>query len=155
MRMKKRFSLFVLFFVACASVSAQQKANKPNIIYILADDMGYGDVGFNGQQHIKTPNLDRMASEGIVFKQHYSGSAVCGPSRAALMTGVNTAHAHIRELPAWTASGNPIDLLDEEVTVAEELKRAGYTTAVIGKWGMEEGAGTGAPNAQGFDYFYG
>jgi len=91
----------------------------------------------------------------MIFSQHYAGTAVCGPSRAALMTGVNTAHAHIRELPAWTASGKPIDLLAEEVTVAEELKRAGYTTGVIGKWALEEGAGTGAPNEQGFDYFYG
>ncbi|MEJ7780348.1 MAG: arylsulfatase [Daejeonella sp.] len=128
---------------------------KPNIIYIMADDLGYGDLGFNGQTKIKTPNIDRMAKEGIIFNQHYSGTAVCGPSRAALMTGVNTAHAHVRELSAWTASGKPIDILDEEVTVAEELKKAGYKTGIIGKWGLEEGAGTGAPNVQGFDYFYG
>ncbi|WP_235884417.1 arylsulfatase [Pedobacter hiemivivus] len=128
---------------------------KPNIIYIMADDLGYGDVGFNGQVKIKTPNLDRMAGEGMIFNQHYSGTAVCGPSRASLMTGTNTAHGHIRELSAWTASGKPVDLLKEEVTVAEELKRAGYKTGIIGKWGLEEGAGTGAPNGQGFDYFYG
>jgi arylsulfatase A-like enzyme len=133
----------------------KQQSKKPNIIYIMADDLGYGDVGFNGQEKIKTPNIDRLAKEGIIFRQHYSGTAVCGPSRAALLTGVNTAHAHIRELAAWTASGKPIDLLPEEVTVAEELKRAGYATAVIGKWGMEEGAGGGEANKQGFDYFYG
>ncbi|MCE6991417.1 sulfatase-like hydrolase/transferase [Dyadobacter sp. CY323] len=135
--------------------AGKSTAAKPNIIYIMADDLGYGDVGFNGQQKIKTPNIDRLAGEGIIFNQHYAGTAVCGPSRAALLTGVNTAHAHVRELSAWTVSGKPVDLLDEEVTVAEELKRAGYKTAIIGKWGLEEGAGTGAPNAQGYDYFYG
>jgi len=75
-------------------------AEKPNIIYIMADDAGYGDFGFNGQDKIKTPNLDQMAREGIVFNQHYSGSAVCAPSRAALMTGINSAHGHVRELSA-------------------------------------------------------
>ena len=128
---------------------------KPNIIYIMADDLGYGDVGFNGQTKIKTPNIDRLAKEGMIFTQHYSGSAVCAPSRAALLTGVNTAHAHIRELSAWTASGNSIDLLQEEVTVAEELKRAGYKTGIIGKWGMDESNTTGNALDQGFDYFYG
>lgn len=160
--MKKLIYLTAFVLLSFATSCNAQKvtgsvaaAQKPNIIYIMADDLGYGDVGFNGQLKIKTPNIDRLAKEGMIFSQHYSGTAVCGPSRAALMTGVNTAHAHIRELPAWTASGKPIDLLKEEVTVAEELKRAGYTTGIIGKWGLEEGAGTGAPNEQGFDYFFG
>jgi arylsulfatase A-like enzyme len=104
-----------------------------------------------------------MAREGIVFNQHYSGSAVCAPSRAALMTGINSAHGHVRELSAWTASGNSISLLKEEVTVAEELKRAGYATAIIGKWGLDESgrwesdksAPTGNAIDQGFDFFYG
>ena len=141
-------------FMVVALPAASQTSKKPNIIIILADDLGWGDVGFNGQQKIKTPNLDRMAKEGMKLIQFYAGSAVCAPSRAALLTGVNTAHAHIRGLPGWTADGK-VDLLDEEVTFAEELKRAGYKTAIIGKWGMEEGAGTGMPNNQGFDYFYG
>ena len=128
---------------------------KPNIIYIMADDAGYGDFGFNGQTKIKTPNIDQLAREGMIFTHHYSGTSVCGPSRAALLTGVNTAHAHIRELSAWTASGKSIDLLSEEVTVAEELKRADYATAIIGKWGMDESGTTGNALDQGFDYFYG
>lgn len=145
---------FATVLVIHSHVKAQS-AQRPNIILILADDMGWGDVGFNGQQKIKTPHLDKLAAEGMRFTRFYAGSAVCAPSRAALLTGVNTAHGHIRELSAWTASGNPIDLKDEEITIAEELKRAGYATAIIGKWGMEEGAGTGMANKQGFDYFYG
>lgn len=131
------------------------KVTKPNIILIVADDLGYGDVGFNGQIRIKTPNLDRMAAEGINFRQHYAGTAVCGPSRAALMTGVNTAHASVRELTEWSLNGKPADLNSTDVTVAEELKRAGYTTAMIGKWGLDEGGTTGNALAQGFDFFYG
>lgn len=160
----KRATFFLLVFIiwswmleASNSLNSAKpkKAIKPNIIFILADDLGYGDVGFNGQQKVKTPNLDRLAQEGIIFKQHYAGTSVCGPSRAALLTGINTAHANVRELPAWTASGGPIDLKDEEVTIAEELKRAGYTSAVIGKWALDEGGGEGNPLDQGFDYFYG
>lgn len=89
-------------------VKRSTQPTKPNIIYIMADDLGYGNVGFNGQTKIKTPNIDRLAKEGIIFRQHYAGTAVCAPSRAALMTGINTAHAHVRELSAWTASGKPI-----------------------------------------------
>ncbi|WP_420150715.1 arylsulfatase, partial [Spirosoma sp.] len=131
------------------------KQKKPNIIFILADDLGYGDVGFNGQTKIKTPNIDRMAREGMVFRQHYCGTAVCGPSRAALLTGINTAHASIRELTEWSLSGNPVNLLPTDVTVAKELKRAGYATGLIGKWGMDEGGTSGNALAQGFDTFYG
>lgn len=128
---------------------------KPNIIYIMADDLGYGEVGFTGQTKIKTPNIDKLAKEGMIFNQHYAGTSVCGPSRAALMTGINTAHAHVRELSAWTASGKSIDLGSDEVTVASELKRAGYATAIIGKWGLDEGNTTGNTLDHGFDYFYG
>ncbi|PPL02897.1 arylsulfatase [Parapedobacter indicus] len=145
----------VLFLCSNVSANAQTAIQRPNIIFIMADDLGYGDVGFNGQDKIKTPNIDRLAAEGMVFSRHYAGTAVCGPSRAALLTGIHTAHANVRELSAWTASGNPIGLQAEEVTVAEELKRAGYRTAVIGKWGLEEGTGEGHPLDQGFDYFYG
>jgi arylsulfatase A-like enzyme len=130
-------------------------AAKPNIIYIMADDLGYGEVGFTGQKKIKTPNIDRLAREGMIFNQHYSGTAVCAPSRAALMTGINTAHAHVRELSAYTLSGNPIDLDSNEITVASELKRAGYATAIIGKWGLDESNTTGNTLDHGFDYFYG
>lgn len=152
----RRVFLSVLMFSLFLTVQAAAPPGvKPNIIFILADDLGYGNVGYNGQEKIKTPNIDRLAREGIIFNQHYAGTAVCGPSRAALLTGINTAHANVRELPSWTASGNPIGLNDEEVTVAEELKRAGYTSAIIGKWALEEGDGQGHPLDQGFDYFYG
>ncbi|MGC4231922.1 MAG: arylsulfatase [Niabella sp.] len=149
------YSLLCVAILLAFNTVQAQKTNRPNIILVLADDLGWGDVGFNGQQKIKTPHLDKLAAEGMRFTRFYAGSAVCAPSRAALLTGVNTAHGHIRELPAWTASGNPVDLKDEEVTIAEELKRVEYTTGIIGKWGLEEGAGTGMPNKQGFDYFYG
>ncbi|GAA4413411.1 arylsulfatase [Nibrella viscosa] len=121
---------------------------KPNIIYILADDLGYGDLACYGQKVIQTPNLDRMAREGMRFTQHYAGSTVCAPSRSALMTGLHTGHTRIR--------GNArFPLLPEDKTVAEYLKEAGYTTALIGKWGLGEDGSSGVPRKQGFDYFYG
>ncbi|MCK5272020.1 MAG: sulfatase-like hydrolase/transferase, partial [Sedimentisphaerales bacterium] len=120
----------------------------PNIIYILADDLGYGDLGCYGQKRIKTPNLDKMADEGMRFTQHYSGSTVCAPSRCCLMTGYHTGHALVR--------GNAkVPLKPDDVTVAKAMKQAGYTTGLVGKWGLGEAGSTGIPNKQGFDYFYG
>lgn len=144
--------ILILLFANCA---AKEKSLKPNIIYIMADDLGYGDVGYNGQTKIKTPNIDRMAEQGMVFTNHYTGSTVCGPSRAVLMTGFHTGHCVVRGNPKWTASGNPADLGKDDVTVADELKKAGYTTGIVGKWGLAEGLTDGVPNKQGFDYFYG
>lgn len=121
---------------------------KPNIIFILADDLGYGDVGCFGQTRIQTPNLDRMAAEGMRFTQTYAGSTVCAPSRCALMTGLHTGHCHVR--------GNQrIPLRPEDTTVAEVLKSAGYRTGLVGKWGLGEPDTTGIPNRKGFDYFFG
>ena len=140
-------------FLFCLSFSQAEK--KPNIIFILADDLGYGDVGFNGGSKILTPTLDQMAKEGMVFKRHYSGSTVCGPSRSCLMHGLHTGHAPVRENPRWTKSGNPVDMALGDITIAEELKLAGYSTAVIGKWGLAENLDEGMPLKQGFDYFYG
>lgn len=120
----------------------------PNIIFILADDLGYGDLGCYGQQVIQTPNLDRMATEGVRFTQCYAGSTVCAPSRCCLMTGLHTGHAYVR--------GNAlVPLRPEDATVAERLKAAGYTTALIGKWGLGEPGTTGVPNRKGFDEFFG
>lgn len=140
-----------------SSWSADQ-AGRPNIVFILVDDMGYGDLGSYGQEHIKTPNLDRMASEGMRFTDHYAGSTVCGPSRATLMTGLHTGHSPIRGNPLWTNSGQPVDLKPEDMTVAEVLQDAGYYTGIIGKWGLaenEEGFLPAMPTQQGFDDFYG
>ncbi|WP_228445552.1 arylsulfatase [Thalassotalea sp. HSM 43] len=136
-------------------------ATPPNIIYILADDMGYGDLGSYGQRKTKTPNLDALAHQGMRFTQHYAGSTVCGPSRASLLTGLHTGHSPIRGNPAWTNSGTPVDLKPQDITIAEMLKDNGYKTAVIGKWGLSEAKEDNnahlpaMPNQQGFDYFYG
>ena len=130
-------------------------SKKPNIIYVMADDLGYGDLGCYGQQKIQTPRLDRMAEEGVRFTQHYAGSTVCGPSRASLLTGKHRGHASLRGNPRWTSVGKPVDMPAEEVTVAEELKRAGYTTGIVGKWGLAEAGLEFMPLYQGFDYFYG
>ena len=136
-------------------VVSESKAEKPNILYIMADDLGYGDVGYNGQDKILTPNIDRLASEGLTFNNHYAGSTVCGPSRVSLMTGLHTGHSPVRENPGWTKSGGAVDISDSDVTVAEELKRAGYATGIVGKWGLAENLDEGMANKQGFDYFYG
>jgi len=132
---------------------------KPNIIYILADDMGYGDVGVYGQSKIKTPNIDTLAGEGMRFTQHYAGATVCGPSRASLLTGFHGGHSPIRGNPKWTNSGKPVDLKSEDITLAEMLKSSGYNTAAVGKWGLSETKGDNwlesMPLQQGFDNFYG
>jgi len=122
--------------------------SAPNIVLMLADDLGYGDLGCYGQAKIRTPNLDRMAAEGMRFTTAYAGSTVCAPSRCVLMTGLHTGHARIR--------GNALVPLEpEDVTVAEVLKGAGYATALIGKWGLGEAGSTGIPNRQGVDDFFG
>jgi arylsulfatase A-like enzyme len=130
---------------------ASNDRQKPNIIYILADDLGYGDLGCFGQKKIKTPNLDKMAAEGMKLTQHYAGSTVCAPSRCALMTGKHTGHCTVR--------GN-VDVLmrPEERTVARVLKNAGYSTACIGKWGIGHPTppeGPQSPHGFGFDHFFG
>jgi arylsulfatase A len=123
-------------------------ATPPNIVYILADDLGYGDVGVYGQKLIRTPRLDRMAREGMRFTQHYAGAPMCAPSRCVLMTGRHTGHARVRANGDWP-------LLPEDATVTEALKRAGYATGVFGKWGLGVEDSTGAPWRKGVDEFYG
>lgn len=121
---------------------------KPNILFILADDAGYGDLGCYGQHIIQTPNIDRLAAQGMRFTQFYAGAPVCAPSRNTLMTGQHTGHTLIR--------GNAkVDLRPEDTTVAEILKKAGYATGVVGKWGLAAEGSTGTPNKKGFDFFYG
>ena len=129
------------------------QADHPNIIYIMADDMGYADLGSYGNSMIETPNLDRMAEEGIRFTQHYAGSTVCAPSRGSLMTGMHTGQAYIKGNFAMQTEGN-LPIPDTTVTVAELLQKSGYETGVMGKWGLGGPGSVGGPNSQGFDYSY-
>jgi arylsulfatase A len=127
-----------------------QGARKPNIVFILADDLGYGDLGCYGQQQLSTPNIDRLAKEGARFTQAYAGSTVCAPSRCSLMTGLHSGHSRIR------GNRNPeVPLRQEDVTVAEVLKKAGYRTGLFGKWGLGYTGTPGIPNKKGFDEFFG
>lgn len=128
------------------SQTAQERA-QPNIIVILADDLGYGDLGSYGQKRMQTPRLDQMAAEGIRFTSFYAGNTVCAPSRVALLAGMDMEHSHTR-------SNRGPGLLEEDHTIAEMLKQAGYATGVFGKWGFGE-PGKGAPDRQGFDEFLG
>ena len=138
-------SLLTALVFTSASLAADR---KPNIVFILADDLGYGDVGCYGQKMIRTPNIDRLAAEGMRFTQCYAGSTVCAPSRCCLMTGLHTGHARVR--------GNAqVPLQPDDRTVAEVLKAAGFATALCGKWGLGEAESTGVPNKKGFDYFFG
>jgi arylsulfatase A-like enzyme len=145
-------TLLVLFLAVVAH--AAHAASKPNIVFILADDLGYGDLGCYGQKTIRTPQIDRMAAEGIRFTQFYAGSTVCAPSRCVLMTGKHLGHATVRGNASPENSGAQM-LKSSDVTLAEVLKGAGYKTALVGKWGLGMPGDEGVPNKQGFDYFFG
>ncbi|MFT3680122.1 MAG: arylsulfatase [Ferruginibacter sp.] len=134
--------------------SAQTKAARPNIVFILADDLGYGDIGVNGQQLINTPNIDKLAKDGMLFTQFYSGATVCAPSRSALLTGTHTGHTYIRGNVALQPEGQE-PLADSIVTITELLQQSGYRTGAFGKWGLGPVGSTGDPNKHGFDKFYG
>jgi len=139
------------FFVPAGETNAQAAAeagDRPNVIFIMADDLGYGDLGCYGQERIKTPNIDRLATNGLRFTDFYAGSTVCAPSRCVLMTGYHTGHCFIR--------GNGKDnLRPSDVTVGNLMQDAGYATCLAGKWGLGHEGSTGVPTRQGFDYFYG
>ena len=137
-----------LIVVGCLLV-VPLHATPPNIIFIMADDLGYGHLGCYGQAHIKTPHLDRMAAEGLRFTQFYAGHCVCAPSRSVLMTGNHTGHTSVR------VNGGGSPLLPEDITLAEVLKHAGYVTGGFGKWGLGDHGTTGVPYQQGFDQFFG
>ncbi len=152
--------------VAVATISAgpARQVRSPNIVLIVADDLGYGELGSYGQQKIRTPRLDRMAAEGMRFTQHYSGSPVCAPSRGTLLTGLHTGHAYIRNNDELASRGDvwrdlslegQRPLLPDTTTVGTLLQQAGYVTAAMGKWGLGGPGSTGAPNLQGFDHFFG
>lgn len=154
MMMKVRIACLLPIVTLLLMGSCQEIEKQPNIIYILADDLGYGDPSCYGQEHFKTPNLDKLAAGGMMFTQHYSGSTVCAPSRSTIMTGLHTGHTPIRgnrELPGEGQNPIPADYF----TLAEMLKEAGYATGAFGKWGLGYPGSEGDPNMQGFDEFFG
>jgi len=141
---------------SCISAKEQTKtAKKPNIIYILADDLGYGDLSCYGQKNFATPNIDQLAADGMRFTNHYSGSTVCAPSRSALMTGLHTGHTAIRGNKELKNQEGQTPMPASYLTVAEVLKEAGYTTGAFGKWGLGFIGSEGDAVNQGFDQFYG
>jgi arylsulfatase A-like enzyme len=146
-------AFFTLTLLAFATVAFSQ-VPKPNIIFILADDLGYGELGCYGQKLIQTPNIDRLAAEGMRFTQFYAGSTVCAPSRSVLMTGQHLGHTTVR----GNAGGRNMEaqaLRPEDVTVARVLQQSGYATGLVGKWGLGELESTGEPRKHGFDYYFG
>lgn len=153
--MKRPLIGVVLSIVGLAATAGAQPSppQSPNILFIQADDLGYGDLSVFGQTHFSTPNIDRLAKEGTRFTQYYAGSTVCAPSRAALMTGRHSGHASIRGNGGAGIGDVPLPAAD--VTIAEVLKAAGYRTAIIGKWGLGQPGTSGMPNAQGFDLSFG
>ncbi|QDT30095.1 Arylsulfatase [Gimesia panareensis] len=160
------FAIILSCVVSTVSSAAASEKQPPNIVFIIADDLGYKELGCYGQKYIKTPNIDELAKDGIRFTQFYSGNAVCAPSRCNLMTGKHPGHAYVRnngkpdyvqnmkEKEGWEYPGqHPIP--DEEVTIAEMLKQKHYATGAMGKWGLGHFGTSGDPNKQGFDLFYG
>ena len=143
-----KVSILSIFFLLLNCLHSSQ--TKPNIVFILADDLGYGDIGAFGQEVLKTPRLDQMAKEGLKFTQFYAGCTVCAPSRSVLMTGKHMGHTKVRG-----NSANPIVIEPGEQTVASLLKKAGYKTGCVGKWGIGTPDNFTNPNDVGFDHFYG
>ncbi|MCF6358334.1 MAG: arylsulfatase, partial [Draconibacterium sp.] len=167
----KILCLIVLVSVFTFSCETKEKpTTKPNIIYILADDLGYGELGCYGQTKIETPNIDQLAKEGMMFTQHYSGSAVCAPSRSVLLTGKHSGHSDIRNNSGWgsrgdvwnifamlkdsTLEGN-LPMQDNTITIANILQNAGYKTGMSGKWGLGAPHTNSTPTKKGFDFFIG
>ena len=162
------------FFLSCKDkkplVDEEVKSVKPNIIYILADDLGYAEVGAYGQEKIETPNIDSLAKSGMLFTQHYSSAPVCAPARHMLLTGKHAGHAYIRSNSEWKERGEVWNYRAMErdstlegqgpmpkstITMAHLLKGVGYTTAMVGKWGLGAPHTHSLPNTMGFDFFYG
>lgn len=133
---------------AMGAETAGQGAARPNIVLILADDLGFGDVSAFGQTAFRTPNIDRLGAEGLTLRQFYAGSTVCAPSRCVLMTGLHTGHCYIR-------GNGDLNLRPEDVTIVEVLQKAGYRTGLFGKWGLGHEGSSGVPTKQGFDEFFG
>lgn len=166
----KVFTVLFILLVFLSCNNSEIDNSKPNIIYFLADDLGYGETGIYGQDKILTPNIDKLANNGIRFTQHYSGAPVCAPARCIFLTGKHSGHAYIRGNDEWAergdvwnyekASSNPQlegqrPLPTNTITIGSELQKEGYITAIFGKWGLGAPDSEGTPNKQGFDYFYG
>lgn len=166
------FFIALIGLVACKTTSPKQNSDhsKPNIIYILADDLGYGELGCYGQKLIETPHIDQLAKDGILFTQHYSGAPVCAPSRCMLMTGKHPGHAQIRGNDEWKSRGDVWNykaqaadstlegqrpLAADTKTLARMMKQAGYTTGIVGKWGLGAPHTHSTPTKMGFDFFVG
>ncbi|MFV0591993.1 MAG: arylsulfatase [Draconibacterium sp.] len=161
---------WLLFIGACSTKNNESGQKRPNIIYILADDLGYGDIGCNGQKLIETPNIDQLAVDGMRFTQFYSGAPVCAPSRCVLLTGQHSGHAQIRGNDEWKERGDVwsyiAQLADSTLegqrplkegteTLASLMKKAGYSTGMTGKWGLGAPNTTSTPTQKGFDFFVG
>ena len=166
--------LFILlgsiYFVTCQTPNSEEVNQQPNIIFIMADDLGYGELGCYGQEKIETPNIDQLRKEGMKFTQFYSGSAVCAPARCMLLTGKHSGHAYVRGNDEWGDRGAVWDyaamandpnlegqrpMPSELKTIPEYLKEVGYSTGMVGKWGLGAPLTESIPNKQGFDFFYG
>ena len=166
----KFISNIVILIFTLTLFSCEKSNTPPNIIYILADDLGYGELGVYGQKIIETPHIDELANNGMIFTDHYSGSPVCAPSRSVFITGQHTGNTPIRGNDEWTERGDTWNyqaMFDDPslegqrpipkntITIAEVLKSAGYVTGMVGKWGLGAPNTEGTPNKQGFDFFYG
>ncbi len=159
--MRARLLIFIIGWLSVSARSSADETTRPwNVVLMVADDLGWGELGCYGQKKIPTPHLDRLASEGMRFTQHYSGAPTCAPSRCVLMTGRHLGHADIRgnrqaekDFPQFTEGQHP--LYDATVTLAEAFREAGYATAAFGKWGLGPVGSSGDPNRQGFDLFFG
>ncbi len=150
----------ILFFAGSVGATSAAEPPRLNVVFVLADDLGWGELGCYGQEKIPTPHIDRLASQGMRFTQHYSGAPVCAPARCVLMTGLHTGHAEIRgnfrapkAFPEFTEGQYPLS--ENALTVAQVFQRAGYATGAMGKWGLGPVGSTGDPNRQGFDLFFG
>src|SRR5262245_47880549 len=148
-------SALLLLGLTCTVATA---ADRPNIVFILADDLGWGDLGCYGQMKIRTPSIDKLAAEGMRFTQAYAGNAVCAPSRCCLMTGKHPGHAYIRDNRQWKPDvqwSGQVPIPEDTVALPGLLKAKGYATGAMGKWGLGSPENSGDPGKQGIDYFFG
>ncbi len=156
---QKKISYSLIFLALMTSCINHKHKNttlsslKPNVVFIMADDLGYGDLSCYGQSRFKTPNIDKLAADGLLFLQHYAGSTVCAPSRSALMTGLHTGHTPIRGNKSTSMGQMPLPEIS--FTLAELFKENGYETGAFGKWGLGFSGSEGDPVKQGFDTFFG